>query len=190
MMKSARWAGGALAGVTAIAAVLALTAGAGAATSSGKGHVAAAASATLPHCAASELGVWVAYDYKQGALGSTFVPLEFTNVGNRTCTLTGYPAAAALDSNGNQLGPAAVHNPLITPSTITLGPGQTAHAVLQYIQAVATNCPPAQQVPAFELQVNPPNRTNADHALFDLETCPGNTVYLEVTAIRGGTQGT
>ena len=189
-MRSARWVGGALAGVTATAAVLALTAGAWAATSSGKGHVAAAASTTLPHCAASELGVWVAYDYRQGAVGSTFVPLEFTNVGNRTCTLLGYPAAAALDSNGNQLGPAAVHNPLITPSTITLAPGQTAHAVLQYIQAVATNCSLAQQVPAFELKVNPPNRTNADHALFDFETCPGNTVYLEVTAIRGGTQGT
>jgi len=189
-MRSARWVRFALAGVTAIAAVLGLTAAAWAATSTGKGHAAAAASTTLPNCAASELGVWVAYDYRQGAAGSTFVPLEFTNVGNRTCTLRGYPAAAALDSNGNQLGPAAVRNHLITPSTVTLAPGRTAHAVLQYIQAVATNCPVAQQVPAFELKVNPPNRTNADHALFDFETCPGNTVYLLVTAIRGGTLGT
>ena len=56
--------------------------------------------------------------------------------------------------------------------------------------AVATNCPAAQQVPAYELHVNPPNRTIADHALFDFETCPGNTVYLTVTAIRAGTLGT
>ena len=131
----------------------------------------------------------MAADYGQEPLGSTFIPLEFTNVGNRTCTLQGYPAVAALDRNGNQLGPAAIRSHSSSP-TVTLAPGQTAHAVLQYIQAVATNCPPAQQVPAFELRVNPPNRTNADHALFDFETCPGNTVYLEVTAIRGGTQGT
>jgi len=58
--------------------------------------------------------------------------------------------------------------------------------VLQYIQAVATNCPLTQQVPAVVLKVNPPHQTKADHALFDFETCPGNTVYLEVTAIRAG----
>lgn len=190
MMRSARWARGAFAGVTAIVALLALTATAWAATSAGKGHAAAAASTTLPNCAASELGVWVAADYGQGAAGSTFIPLEFTNVGNRTCTLQGYPGVAALDRNLNQLGPAAIRNHLFTPPTVTLAPGQTAHAVLQYIQAVATNCPVAQQVPAYELQVIPPNRTNKDHALFDFETCPGNTVYLTVTAIRAGTLGT
>jgi uncharacterized protein DUF4232 len=190
MMRSAHWVRGALAGVTAIVALLALTATAWAATSSGKGHAAAAASTALPNCAASELGVWVAADYGQGATGSTFIPLEFTNVGSRTCTLQGYPGVAALGRNLNQLGPAATRNHLITPSTVTLAPGQTAHAVLQYIQAVATNCPVAQQVPAYELQVIPPNRTNKDHALFDFETCPGNTVYLTVTAIRAGTLGT
>jgi len=190
MMRSARWVRGALAGVTAIAAVLALAAAAGAAPSSGKGHAAAAESTTLLSCAATRLGVWVAADYGQGAAGSTFIPLEFTNVGGQTCTLHGFPAVAALDRNGTQLGPAAIRNHLFTPPTVTLAPGQTAHAVLQYIQAVATNCPAAQQVPAYELHVNPPNRTIADHALFDFETCPGNTVYLTVTAIRAGTLGT
>ena len=190
MMRSARWVRGALAGVTAIAALLGFTAAAWATTSSGKGHAAAAASTALPNCAAGELGVWVAADHGTGASGSTFIPLEFTNVGTRTCTLNGYPAVAALDRSLNQLGPAATRNHLITPSTVTLAPGQTAHAVLQYIQAVATNCPVAQQVPAYELQVNPPHRTITDHALFDFETCPGNTVYLTVTAIRAGTLGT
>ena len=187
MMRSARWARGALAGVTAIAALLALAAAAGAAPSSGKVH--ATASTTLRSCAATRLGVWVAADYGQGAAGSTFIPLEFTNVGGQTCTLHGFPAVAALDRNGAQLGPAAIRNHLFTPPTVTLAPGQTAHAVLQYIQAVATNCPAAQQVPAYELQVNPPHRTNKDHALFDFETCPGNTVYLTVSAIEAGTLG-
>jgi hypothetical protein len=190
MIRSARWARAALAGVTGIAALLALTATAWAATSSGKGHTAAAPSAAVPSCAAGELGVWVAADYQQGAAGSTFVPLEFTNVGTRTCTLQGYPAVAALDRTMNQLGPAATRNHLITPGTVTLAPGHTAHSVLQYIQDVATNCPLAQQVPAYELQVDPPHRTAKDHALFDFETCPGNIVYLTVTAIRVGTLGT
>jgi uncharacterized protein DUF4232 len=186
MMRSARWVRGALAGVTATAALLAFTAAAWSATSSERGRPAAPGSTTLPRCAASELGVWVAADYGQGAAGSTFIPLEFTNVGHQTCTLRGFPAAAALGRNGHQLGPAAVRNQLFTPRTVTLAPGRTAHAVLQYIQAVATNCPVAQQVPAFVLKVNPPHRTRADHALFDFETCPGNTVYLAVTAVRGG----
>lgn len=184
MMRSARWVRGALAVIIAIAALLGFTAAAWATTSSGKGH--AAASATLRSCAATGLGVWVAADYGQGALGSTFIPLEFTNVGSQTCTLQGYPAVAALDRNGNQLGPAAIRSQSSSP-TITLAPGQTAHAVLQYIQAVASNCPVAQQTPAYELKVNPPNRTLTDHALFDFETCPGSTVYLAVTAIRAGT---
>jgi uncharacterized protein DUF4232 len=190
MMRSARWVRGALAGVSATAALLAVTAAAWSAASSEKGRPAVAGSTTLPRCAASELGVWVAADYGQGAAGSSFIPLEFTNVGHRTCTLRGFPAAAALGRNGHRLGPAAIRNHLFTPRTVTLAPGRTAHAVLQYIQDVATNCPLAQQVPAYELQVNPPNRTAKDHALFDFETCPGSTVYLTVTAIRSGIFGT
>jgi Protein of unknown function (DUF4232) len=186
MMRSARWIRGAFAGFAAMAAIVAVTAAAWATTSSGKGHASAAASGILPRCTAPELGVWVAADHGQGAAGSTFIPLDFTNVGHRTCRLQGLPAVAALDRNGHQLGPAAGHNHLFRPRTVTLAPGRTAHAVLQYIQAVATNCPVAQQVPAFVLKVNPPHGTRADHALFDFETCPGNTVYLDVTAIRAG----
>jgi hypothetical protein len=184
-MRSVRWARGLLAGITAIAAVLALTAVAWAATSPGGRATGTATS--LPRCSASELGVWVAADYGQGAAGSTFLPLDFTNVGHRTCTLRGFPAVTAVARNGHQLGPAATRSNLITPRTIKLAPGATAHAVLQYIQAVATNCAVAKQVPAFELKVRPPHRTAADHALFDFETCPGQKVYLMVTAIRGGT---
>jgi Domain of unknown function (DUF4232) len=188
MMRSARLGRGVLAGITAIAAVLALTAVTWAATAAG--GRATGATLSLPRCAPSDLGVWVAVDYGQGAAGSTFLPLEFTNVGHRTCTLRGFPAVTAIARNGHQLGPAAARSNLIKPRTITLAPGRTAHAVLQYIQAVATNCAIAKQTPAFELKVHPPHRTGANHALFGFETCPGNTVYLRVTAIRGGTLGT
>ena len=95
--------------VVAIAATvvagLAISTAAYAATSSG---TASTGAASIPRCTASDLGVWLAVGQGNGAAGTIYYPLEFTNLSHHTCYLYGYPGVSALGRNGNQLGsPAA-----------------------------------------------------------------------------------
>src|SRR5580704_4070956 len=91
--------------VVAVAAAavagLAISTAAYAATSSG---TAATAAASIPRCTASDLGVWLAVGQGNGAAGTIYYPLEFTNLSHHTCYLYGYPGVSARDRNGHQLG--------------------------------------------------------------------------------------
>jgi hypothetical protein len=58
------------------------------------------------------------------------VPLEFSNVGLSTCSLSGYPTVLAIGRRGLQVAPPAGHQPGTRPHRVTLRPGQTAHALL------------------------------------------------------------
>jgi hypothetical protein len=70
------------------------------------------------------------------AAGSSFVPLEFTNVSGSRCRLTGYPAVAfAASASGHQVGAAAVADRGVTARPVLLAPGATAHAWLQVTDA-------------------------------------------------------
>jgi hypothetical protein len=66
-----------------------------------------AVTASAPNCLARNTQVWLGLGLGGGTAGSTFYPLEFSNVGHNACTLTGYPGVAASGSNGMQVGPAA-----------------------------------------------------------------------------------
>src|SRR5579859_6407191 len=96
--------------VVAIAAAavagLAISTAAYAATSSGATSSGNAATSVrvIPRCTASDLGVWLAVDQGNGAAGTIYYPLEFTNLSHHTCYLFGYPGVSALDRNGHQLG--------------------------------------------------------------------------------------
>ena len=65
---------------------------------------AATATASIPRCTAAALGVWVAADQDNGAAGTIYYPLEFTNISGHTCSMHGYPGVSAIGQNGNQLG--------------------------------------------------------------------------------------
>ena len=75
------------------------------------GTVLAADTARLPAaraCTAADLGAWVAADQGNGAAGSIYYPLEFTNLSGHACSMRGFPGVSAIDRNGHQLGsPAA-----------------------------------------------------------------------------------
>ena len=69
---------------------------------------ASAAPANIPPvCSTANLVVWVNVDEGQGAAGTWYYPLEFTNISNHTCRVWGYPGVSATDANGKQLGDAA-----------------------------------------------------------------------------------
>ncbi len=77
-----------IAAAAAAVAGLGLSTAAFAATSSG---VARTAPAAVPACTAGALGAWVAIDQGQGAAGSIFYPLEFTNLSRHACAMRGFP---------------------------------------------------------------------------------------------------
>jgi Domain of unknown function (DUF4232) len=166
-------------------AVLAFTAAGSAATSARAGSAAhATLSASVPKCTAASLGVWVAADRGNGAAGTIYYPMEFTNISHHTCSLAGFPGVSAIDRHGHQLGPAAFRDHIVAPHTVTLAPGATAHATLAYVDAVVGTCPKPIR-PAFELRVYPPDQVHATHAYWDLDVCTAKR-FLGVTAIQAG----
>jgi hypothetical protein len=88
----------------------------------------------------------------QGAAGSTFTPIVFTNASKHACTLYGYPGVSFLDSTGAQVGVDATHDGG-EEATVTLAPGQAANAQLQLPDPGVAQC---QTAKAATLRVYPP----------------------------------
>ncbi|MEU4032740.1 DUF4232 domain-containing protein [Streptomyces collinus] len=101
-------------------------------------------------CALNDL--YVSMGHKEGAAGSLYWSVVFTNTSSTKCALRGYPGVSVLDTAHHQIGPAATHSG--TPySTVTLAPAHTATAVLR-----TTNGPiggPCQRTGSY-LRIYPP----------------------------------
>lgn len=102
-----------------------------------------------------------------GALGHEDQVIVFTNKGQSTCTLSGYPGVAGLDANGNQVVQAqrTVSGYLgglqvgANPPSVSLAPGDTASAIVEGTDdpvGTATTCPYYSA-----LLVTPPNLTKS-----------------------------
>ncbi len=159
----------AIAIAAAAVAALAISTAAYAATSSG---TASAAAASIPRCTASDLGVWLAVGQGNGAAGTIYYPLEFTNLSHHTCYLFGYPGVSALDRNGHQLGSPARWGSLRGAHIVNVAPGATAHTLLAYHDVVVTTEPGCDPVnSAANLRIYPPGQRSATFAAFSFEAC-------------------
>jgi hypothetical protein len=140
------------------------------------------ARASVPTCTAFGLGVWVAVEQGNGAAGTIYYPLEFTNLSGHTCSLFGYPGVSAVGTHGNQLGsPADWEGPRST-HTVILAAGATAHTMLAYHDAAVTTEPGCDPVnSAVLLKVYPPGRHSATYAAYDFQSCSRKGVrYLSI----------
>src|SRR5262249_34987917 len=91
-----------------------------------------AVATSIPKCTAGDLGVWLAIDQSDGAAGTIYTPLEFTNLSHHTCRLHGFPGVSAISSGGQQIGVPAGWDHAVKATTVRLAPGRTAHAILEY----------------------------------------------------------
>jgi Domain of unknown function (DUF4232) len=132
-------------------------------------------------CTAAHLEVWLGLGEGGGTAGSTFYPLEFSNVGHHACTLNGFPGVSAVRSGGGQIGPAASRNGQ-HHGTVTLAPGATAHAILRVVDWGAL-C--SHEVTAVALKVFAPGTTIAQEVPFSFGACAHRGV-LEVGPVRAG----
>ncbi|HET9967083.1 MAG TPA: DUF4232 domain-containing protein [Streptosporangiaceae bacterium] len=142
----------------------------------------------VPACTAGDLGAWVAVTQGNGAAGSIFYPLQFTNLSRHACALRGFPGVSAISRNGHQLGSPAGWDHTRPVRTVVLAPGATAHAILRYSDATVATAPGCHPVSSmFELRVYPPNQRQATFAAFSMEACSHTgPVYLDVTPIQAG----
>lgn len=174
---------------TGLAVTLATTGSSAARVQATNAALAVPNSATVTRCLSQNLEVWIGIGGGEATAGSTFYPLEFTNLTSHTCYLRGYPGVSTLKA-GRQQGNAAGRT-ASTVSTVYLAPGATAHATLQVTNVgdfPASACKPVQ---ADTIRVYAPGAYDPDYVPYGLRACsasgPSAPVYLQVRAVTAGT---
>ena len=115
----------------------------------------------------------------EGAAGSVYQVIDFTNTGAAACTLYGYPGVSLASGTPlAQVGAAATRSSTAAPTLVTLAPGATANALLRITQAL--NYPSATCTPKATtyLQVYPPNQTVAIDLAYTSTGCTSSSVKL------------
>lgn len=111
----------------------------------------------VPRCTAAELTVTLGQG--EGAAGSTYAPLVFTNKGTRTCELTGFPGVSYVaGDDGHQVGPAAVMSGAHGPE-ISMAPGRASQAQVQFVQVANFDAAVCKPTPVRGLRVYAPGET-------------------------------
>ena len=165
--------------LVAAAVVTALaTASAGAAVA----HRPAARQATVSGCATAALKVQFV-NKGNGAAGTIYYPIKFTNKGSRACTLRGFPGVSAVPSTGKQIG-----NPAVRAGgkvkTVTINPNKSASAMVGIVHTAFFPKAKCKPVRAAGLRVFPPNQTKAVIVKHKFSTCASKKeTSLKVIAI-------
>jgi hypothetical protein len=104
------------------------------------GSPAAAARAVQP-CHGPRHEVWLGLGEGAAGMNQAFVPVEFSNVSQRACRLTGSPTIIVANQHG-QIGDAAAASP--SQRTVIVPPGGTAHVILHItFPSRSARCHPA-----------------------------------------------
>lgn len=117
------------------------------------------------------------------AAGNRYAPLVFTNEGERTCGLLGYPGVTVTGDDREQIGPDAERtsgNPVVT---VSLAPGESASTLLHWASPVAGECHPTSTY----LRTFPPGSKEAITVPAEIRLC-GDIFF--VRAVTAGTDGT
>jgi hypothetical protein len=130
---------------------------------------------------ASDTQVWLGNGAGGGTAGTTYYPLEFSNIGHRVCTLYGYPGVSAYRVALKQVGSGADRS-TSAHSLITLRPNATGHALLG-IRDWGALC--SKPVVVDGLKVYPPGQRSPKEIGFSFDACTHKGV-LVVGPMRAG----
>jgi Protein of unknown function (DUF4232) len=126
----------------------------------------------------------------QGAAGSIYQVVDFSNISDSTCTLYGFPGVSlAGGSPVKQIGLAAAEDHSSARVLITLAPGAVANALLRIVQAA--NFPPSRcdLKNATFLQIYPPNQTTPVYLKYKAQACAKPVQILTVSVVKAGSGG-
>lgn len=102
-----------------------------------------------------------------GAAGSLYYPIRFTNTSTRTCALRGYPGVSVIDVRHHQIGTSATRTgePV---DTVSIRPGRSVTATFRTNSAgVGAGCRPMSTY----VKVYPPNSYQAVNIPYHLRVC-------------------
>jgi hypothetical protein len=152
------------------------------ATTVASGHMGVAA---LPaNCSTNQLVIWI-NTQANGAAGSSYYNLEFTNLSAKTCLLAGYPGVSAVNLGGHQDGSSAARNAVIVPKAVTLEHGRSAIAILQITNTGDYPAASCHSGLAAGLRVYPPNQSIAKVVPFPFAACLATgQSYLHIEAVQ------
>lgn len=126
----------------------------------------------------------------EGAAGTVYRPLVFTNVSDHPCVIQGYPGVSYVGGDdGHQVGPAAYRDGT-KGAAITLAKGESAYATVGFVDVHNYDAAICQPQPVRGLRVYPPQETASLYLELPTTGCgsdriPGN--QLTVTTIEKGT---
>ena len=148
-----------------------------------------AAAGGAPACATRSLKATAGI--AQGAAGSVYQVIDFTNISGSPCTLFGYPGVALAGGTPvTQIGAAAARSTGSSAKLVTLAAGKTANALLQITQAEnysASRCVPKAST---YLQIYPPNQTTPIYLAYKSTGCSSAAVnLLTIGVVRPGSGG-
>ena len=136
--------------------------------------------AVTPICSPSNLHLSIGTT--DGTAGTLYTHVVVTNQGSGNCKLSGYPTVFLTDMGGAPVGPGAVPNPLYVPTSLTLAPGQTAHAVVGFPDHGNFPNPSVCAGPSVHLALFAPSATTSLSAALAQYSCPG----FSATAFQSG----
>lgn len=130
-----------------------------------------------PGCATRDLKATVGV--AQGAAGSVYQVIDFTNIGTASCSLYGYPGIAlAGGSPVTQIGMAASRSPQAGPALVTLKPGAVANTLLRITEAQNYPTSKCSPMASTYLQIYPPNQTTPIYLAYSSTGCTSMSVNL------------
>lgn len=133
--------------------------------------------AAVGPCASAQLSV--SLGQADGAAGTSYTPLIFTNTSGSTCTLNGHPGVSYVTGDtGQQVGAPAVREG--SGTTVLLRPGAQANSRLSSVNVESTPC---DRQPVSGFRIYPPDQTAA---LFLPSRQPGGVVCANATRLTIG----
>jgi hypothetical protein len=117
----------------------------------------------------------------EGAAGTLYRQLRFTNSGGRTCTIQGFPGVSYVaGADGHQVGPAAFRDGAKGPA-ISLKPGATVYAPVGFVQVRNYDSAVCKPVSVRGLRVYPPHEYNSMYVAAPGTGCAGSPPGNQLT---------
>ncbi len=164
--------------------------GASGASSSSASPGVASGHADLAAC--QPIALLVAIDTKaaEGAAGSIYYPVNFTNTSGLACGMYGYPGVSLVtagDKAGRQVGAPALRNPAFGDVPVRLAAGGVAHAWLQVANAGNYPASVCKPVTTNWLRIYGPGQTVALYVKHAFNACASASArLLTVMPVRAG----
>jgi len=110
---------------------------------------------------------------QEGAAGTVYQHMIFTNTGHYKCHMSGFPTAFLYGSGGYAIGNSAAARVQPAPVDITLAPHESANTVLGYPQAGNFDPGVCSAEKSVSVKIYPPSSITALDAAVAVQWCPG-----------------